>query len=182
MRSGCAVIALALLAACERGELDALDEAAEAVAAEQRELARAERDLRGGEATIAERADVAHASAELARAEIDYEEERKQVLERLRFRLHLYATQTAVARGILADPGLVQSDRQEATDRVLTLERELGEAQLAIDALATSTAAQWEDTQTTVNNAFQQLEGAHEEAFEVLLGDRALVRARPGRR
>jgi cellobiose-specific phosphotransferase system component IIA len=171
----CVLVATA--ASCKDDRTAALDEAAEDVAATRETLSEAQEDLaqttnRG----LEERADIAHASAEMASAEIDFDQRRDLAVHELRFRHAVYETQASVARGILGDPALSEDDRQTATDRLLTFERELGEAEQAIDALATSTAAQWDAANVTVSNAYQQLEGAHEDVFEVLSADRKVLR------
>jgi hypothetical protein len=171
---------LAMVASCKDDRTAKLDETAEEVADKREDLADEREDLAEAdeqEEALAQRADVAHASADLSKAEVDFERRRLLLVNELRFRHHLYATQTAIARGILADPTLAEGDRQDATDKILTLERELGEAQLAVDAVATSTAAQWDGVHVTVENAFQQLEGAHDDAFDALAADRKLAPA-----
>lgn len=167
---------LAITASCKDDRTEALDEAAEEVADRRDDLADQQDDLAEGSGDLVDRARVAHASADVAAAEVDFDTRRDSMVKDLRFRHHIYETQSAVARGILADPTLTETDRQAATDRVLTLERELGEATEAIDALATSTAAQWDAANVTVSNAFQQLEGAHDDAFDVLSADREIIR------
>lgn len=161
--------------ACRDEPVEKVEEAAEEVSDKRQDLADEHQDVREadqrGEA-MEERAEVAHAAADLSKAEVDFEREREVLVQEMRFRHHIFATQTAIARGMLADPALAEDDRQDATDKILTFERELGEAQLAVDAVATATAAQWEGVQTTVQNAFQQLEGAHDDAFEAVSADR----------
>lgn len=170
----CSVM-LAMGASCQDDRTAALDEAAEDVSDRREDLAEEQDDLAEGSTDLTERADVAHASADMAAAEIDFDQRRDEMVDEMRFRHHVYETQSAVARGILADPTLTETDRQNATDRILTLERELGESEQAIDALATATAAQWDSANVTVANAFQQLEGAHDDAFDVLSADRKIV-------
>lgn len=169
----CSVM-LAMGASCKDDRTAALDEAAEDVSDKREDLAEAKDDLAESN-NLTERAEVAHVSADMAAAEIDFDQRRDEMVDEMRFRHHVYETQAAVARGILADPTLTETDRQIATDRILTLERELGESEQAIDALATATAAQWDSANVTVSNAFQQLEGAHDDAFDVLSADRKIV-------
>jgi hypothetical protein len=170
-------VTLALAAACQDDRTAALDKAAEEVSDEREDLAEAQKELAATQGQdLEERADVAHASADMATAEVDFDRRRDAMVTDLRFRHHVYQTQAAVARGILADPSMTEDDRQRATDLLLTFERELGESEQAIDALATATAAQWEAANVTVANAFQQLEGAHDDAFDVLGADRKIVR------
>jgi hypothetical protein len=119
-----------------------------------------------------ETGDVAHASGDLARAEADFAARRDEALVALRQRYRMYVVEGAMARGLLADPRLSAGDRAEATDRVMRLERELGEAQQAVDSLATATADQWDAARTTVENAFSQLSGAATDAFHALSVDR----------
>lgn len=161
-------------AACRNEPAEQATESAEEINEKRQDLADEQQDVtesrasrESGEA-LEERAEVAHAAADLSRAEVEFERRREVMVQELRFRHHVFATQTAVARGMLADPALPEDARQDATDKILTLERELGEAQLAVDAVATATAAQWDGVRTTVDNAFQQLEGAHDDAFDAL--------------
>jgi hypothetical protein len=167
---------LALAASCKDDQTEALDQAAQNVGEQRDDLRGEQEDLAEGSGDLVDRARVAHASADVAAAEIDFDTRRDAMVGQLRFRHHIYETQAAVARGVLADQTLTETDRQAATDRILTLERELGEATQAIDALATSTAAQWDAANVTVSNAFQQLEGAHDDAFDVLSADREILR------
>ena len=167
---------LAMAASCKDDQTEALDESAEEVADLRDELADEQEDLAESSGDPIDRARVAHASADVAAAEIDFDTRRDSLVRDLRFRHHIYEAQSAVARGVLSDPTLTETDRQAATDRILTFERELGEATEAIDALATATAAQWDAANVTVANAFQQLEGAHDDAFDVLSADREIIR------
>lgn len=172
----CSVM-LTMAAACDDDRTSDLDEAAENVLDEREDLAAQRADLGAREgAELEERADVAHASADLASAQVDFAQRRDARVRELRFRHGLYEAQSAVARSMLGDPTLTATDRQTATDRILTLERELGESEQAIDALATATAAQWDAASVTASNAFQQLEGAHDEVFAVLRADRRILR------
>ena len=168
---------LALLASCKDDQTSNLDESAEAVADKSEELGEKTDELaeRGG-GELSQRADIAHTSADLASAEIDFDQRRDAMVGQLRFLHDVYETQAAVARGMLSDLTLTETDRQAATDRILTFERELGESTEAIDALATSTAAQWDAANVTVSNAFQQLDGAHDDAFDTLSADREILR------
>jgi hypothetical protein len=171
--------ALAVVPACEDNRTEQIDEAVENVADHREDVAEQREDLAESNSAgdeIEQRADIAHASAELAKAEIDFETRRDRFVDELRFRHDVYEVQTAVANGMLADPALPEDDRQAATDKVLTFERELNESQQAIDAVATSTAAQWDSVHTTVGNAFEQLEGAHDDAFDALIGERKVTR------
>ena len=175
-----ASVILAMTAACDERR-DGLNEAAEDVLDQREELSEERADLRDedvdtADESLTERADIAHASADLASAEADFATRRDTMVRELRFRHAIYEAQSAVARGILGDQTLTETDRQTATDRILTLERELAEAEQAVDALATSTAAQWDAANVTVSNAFQQLEGAHEDAFDALSADREILR------
>ena len=175
-----ASVILATTAACEERR-EALNESAEDVLDQREELSEERADLRDEDVEtagedVAERADIAHASADLASAQVDFATQRDAMVRELRFRHGIYETQSAVARGLLADQTLTETDRQTATDRVLTLERELAEAEQAIDALATATAAQWDASNVTASNAFQQLEGAHDDAFDALSADREILR------
>jgi hypothetical protein len=171
--------ALAVAPACEDNRAEQIDEAVEHVADQREEVADQREDLAESDSPgdeLEQRADIAHASADLSKAEIDFETRRDRYVDELRFRHDVYSVQTAVANGMLADPALPEDDRQAATDKVLTFERELNESEQAIDAVATSTAAQWESVHTTVGNAFEQLEGAHDDAFDALVGERKVTR------
>jgi hypothetical protein len=171
--------ALAVAPACESNRAEQIDEAVEHVADQREEVAEQREDLAEADSPgdeLEQRADIAHASADLSKAEIDFETRRDHYVDELRFRHDVYAVQTAVANGMLADPAMREGDRQAATDKVLTFERELNESEQAIDAVATSTAAQWDAVHTTVDNAFEQLEGAHDDAFDALIGERKVTR------
>ena len=123
-----------------------------------------------------ERAEVAHSSADLAKAATDFELARRQYVDMLRMQHDVFSVQTAVAHSMVADPALAEVDRQEATDKVLTFERELNEAEQAIDAVATATMGQWDAVRVTARDAFTQLETAHDEAFDALTKDRLILR------
>jgi hypothetical protein len=166
---------LVIAGACRDDRTARIDEAAEAVLERRDDLADQRQDLARAEPrseAIEQRAEIAHTAAELARAETDFDRRRQQLVDELRFRHRIYTVQTSVARGMLADPQLALRDRDTATDKVLTLERELGQTQQAIDAVATSTAVEWDAVQRTSATSFQLLSGAHDEAFTALAADR----------
>jgi len=169
---------LVTAAACKEDRAAKIDESVDHVQDQRESLAEQREDLAEADSPgkrLEERAEVAHASADLAKAEVDFERRRDLYVDELRFRHSIYEAQTAVARGMLADPRLATDDRQAATDKVLTFERELNESEQAIDSVATSTPAQWDSVHTTVANAFEQLAGAHDDAFDALVAERDIT-------
>jgi hypothetical protein len=112
--------------------------------------------------------DVAKASAGLATAELDFATLRAEVVQTQRQRYRIHAIQAGVVRGLLGSATLSPAGRADAVERVLAFERELGEAEQAIDSLATATADQWDVAKTTVENAFDQLDSARRDAYHVI--------------
>lgn len=153
----CGVL-LATAAACRNDETANIDESAEAV------KDRAD--------TVA---DKGLAEADLASAQADFATRRDVYVDALRGRLRLFESQAAIARGMLGDTSLTENDRAEATEVVGVLEREIGEGRMAVDALATATAAQWDSASTTCEDAFDQLGAAQDDAFDKLSADRKIA-------
>jgi hypothetical protein len=154
----CSVL-LAMGASCQRDTKDRLDEAAEEVADKRGDLADEREDL------TEEQADVAHASTDLARAELDFATKRTQAVGIMRVKHGVYASQLHMSRALLNRFGADEGGLQAASDRILTFEREVNEAEMAIDSMATATADQWESAYDTAGNAFEQLEGARDDAL-----------------
>jgi hypothetical protein len=140
---------LASAAACRNDETESIDQSAQAV-----ERAR---------------------QFDLASAEADFASRRDVYVGALRGRLNLFESQAAIGRGILADTSLTENDRAQATEKVGVLEREIGEARMAVDALATSTSTQWDSASETCDDAFSQLGTARDEAYDALSADRKIA-------
>lgn len=145
------------LAGCRDKNVAEVDRAAEAVV-----------DLR-------ESAD-GEAIAELGAAEAEFEARRTGIVEQYRTQHRVFAMQTEIATSLLGDPLLTDDARQKANDQILNLERELEEAEQAIDTLGLASAEQWDASYTTAQTAMMQLEGAHQDAWDMLSVERALVR------
>jgi hypothetical protein len=148
-----------LLAACRDDARDRVEEAAEEVAdtRDDQELTTIDRGA----------------------AEVEFVTRRTQAVTALRTQLAHYdalATIGGNSFGTLAD----DLGRQwAAADRLTTFRRELGEAEAAIDSLATATVDQWEPAYDTVENAFQQLRTASDELYKAIGGTDVAEEAPP---
>ncbi len=166
------LFAAALLAggACKNNDpAKQVDDRAQAVQDKQR-------DLNETEGSAAEkRADVAHTSADLANADTTFAVRRQQAVDAYRIELDVFRHQVAIARGMLSDTSLAPADRDNATDKVLTFEREQNVAEQSVDALSTATAAQWDSASTTVRDQMQKLRDSHDDAFSALSADRKIT-------
>ncbi len=161
------------LFACRDANVDRVDRAAEAVQDKRADLRESGDGL--DEATV-DPVEHGTAIAELTDAEAEFAARRAGIVDQYRIQHRVFAMQTETARNLLADPTLTDDARQKATDQVLNLERELEEAEQAIDTLAIATAEQWEPGYVTAQTAMMQLEGAHRDAWDVLAVERKLVR------
>lgn len=137
------------------------------------ELGEAGRDVerRAGEGAQdirAETGELAGEQAELSGAQVEFATRRDQTIQALRAEHAVFATQAALARGLLTDPSMSEVARQNATDKVVALEQQLDRAMQAIDGLAVATAPQWESARGQAEQQLDRLERAHREAFDAL--------------
>jgi hypothetical protein len=112
-------------------------------------------------------------------AEVEFVTRRTQAVTALRTQLAHYQTLAAIGSGSFG--GLADDLGQQwtAADRLTTFRRELGEAEAAIDSLATATVDQWEPAFDTVDNAFAQLRTASDELWKAIGGTAVADEAPP---
>lgn len=153
-----------------RGLAQDVEGAAERAGGELGEAGR-EVDQRAGEAAQDLRGEtgrLAGEQAELSGAQAEFATQRDQTIQALRAEHAVFATQAALARGLLTDPTMSEVARQNATDKVVELEQQLDRARQAIDALAVATAPQWESARGQAEQQLDRLERAHRAAFDAL--------------
>jgi len=162
------------LAACKADENKRVSESADNIGDQQRDLSRAEGDQAKSSARVARE------SAELSKADVSFDSHKAMAIDGYQRELTVFASQAAIARGMLADKTMTDEDHAKATGAVITFERDLSNATAAVENLKTATADTWDDQASRAESAINDMRDAQDDAFSALSVKRTIVSAVPG--